>query len=113
MHKHEPEEHHLYFVVTFLHHYECLEVVDELVQLKVVSELLLLFQDHDLKQTSASHILSSGPHENKPKADDYNLTLVLYGVTLQSLDQHCVSDKPHISETEGPIYGADLFVVIG
>lgn len=108
----EAEKHHASLLILLLFRYHLLEICDELIEFKIIFELILLFIEENFVDSLISNVFSCWVNNQKSCYNNNDLTLISDFITLKSFNQYTVCDQPYICQAARPIYSADPFVIV-
>jgi hypothetical protein len=108
----EAKKHHTSLLILLLFRYHLLEICDELIEFKIIFELILLFIEENFVDSLISNIFGCWVNYQKSCYNNNDLTFISNFITLKSFNQYTVSDKPYICQAARPIYSADPFIIV-
>jgi hypothetical protein len=92
----EAKKHHASLLILLLFRYHLLEICDELIQFKIIFELILLFIEENFVDSLISNVFGCWVNNQKSCYNNNDLTFISNFITLKSFNQYTVCNEPHI-----------------
>jgi len=108
----EAKKHHTSLLILLLFRYHLLEICDELIEFKIIVELIRLIIEENFVDSLISYIFGCWVNYQKSYYNNNDLTFISNFVTLKSFNQSTVCDQPYICQAARPIYSADPFIIV-